>query len=361
MCETFRFADYKTKIKFTNIVPENGGLLWEISGNGLANKSYILGTFHGSSEIFSLDDILNIPGLKKVLGKVKFIGLEADFDNIMSTAAGKNEKSSEQISDTGCGNISDITMMPAKVYYSSFFKSYEGWLSFDNRMRKQYIFSTIGKKPYYWLKALKLNSLHMHILNNKPETKKEIPVDYIISEYSKQNNIQRFFLDTWRDSVHNSNEIHSLSYTRQDSIMFRKPLKVQMQALLSYLDTIESPSYIKKKKEFEYRYQLVYDSIIKIGNELADSLLNAYMLMDMSKIEKVDSLMWIKLHSSGHISLQDPSTSSISRNTWWIPIIVEKISKAPCLIAVGCRHLPGIDGVLDRLRKRGYTVLPIYN
>jgi uncharacterized protein YbaP (TraB family) len=47
------------------------------------------------------------------------------------------------------------------------------------------------------------------------------------------------------------------------------------------------------------------------------------------------------------------------RNKRWIPTIEEMIKKEVCFIAVGAAHLPGEYGVINLLRKAGYTVKPL--
>ena len=44
------------------------------------------------------------------------------------------------------------------------------------------------------------------------------------------------------------------------------------------------------------------------------------------------------------------------RNEAWMPVIKENIATKPCLIAVGCRHLLGSDGLIAMLRHEGYTI-----
>jgi uncharacterized protein YbaP (TraB family) len=47
------------------------------------------------------------------------------------------------------------------------------------------------------------------------------------------------------------------------------------------------------------------------------------------------------------------------RNANWIPVIEKQISKEATFIAVGAGHLGGTNGVLELLRKQGYTVTGI--
>lgn len=48
------------------------------------------------------------------------------------------------------------------------------------------------------------------------------------------------------------------------------------------------------------------------------------------------------------------------RNRNWIPLIENIISKKPSFIGVGALHLPGEEGVIKLLRKKGYTVEAVY-
>ena len=48
-----------------------------------------------------------------------------------------------------------------------------------------------------------------------------------------------------------------------------------------------------------------------------------------------------------------------NRNTNWIPKVKALINSKTCFIAVGAGHLGGKDGLIQLLRKEGYTVEPI--
>jgi uncharacterized protein YbaP (TraB family) len=49
----------------------------------------------------------------------------------------------------------------------------------------------------------------------------------------------------------------------------------------------------------------------------------------------------------------------VNRNKKWIPVMKAEMNRSACLFAVGAGHLPGTDGVIDLLRKEGYTVSPV--
>jgi len=48
-----------------------------------------------------------------------------------------------------------------------------------------------------------------------------------------------------------------------------------------------------------------------------------------------------------------------SRNISWIPVIEKLIAEKPVFIAVGAAHLAGENGVINLLKKQGYTLKPI--
>jgi uncharacterized protein YbaP (TraB family) len=47
------------------------------------------------------------------------------------------------------------------------------------------------------------------------------------------------------------------------------------------------------------------------------------------------------------------------RNAKWIPTIITLMRDNPTMVAVGLRHLPGKDGLINMLRKKGYKVEPV--
>ena len=49
----------------------------------------------------------------------------------------------------------------------------------------------------------------------------------------------------------------------------------------------------------------------------------------------------------------------VDRNRRWMPTIETFAHSKPTFIAVGAAHLPGEDGLVKLLRRRGYTVEPV--
>ena len=51
----------------------------------------------------------------------------------------------------------------------------------------------------------------------------------------------------------------------------------------------------------------------------------------------------------------------INRNKNWIPEISKYAKEKPTFFGVGAGHLPGENGVINLLRKAGYTVKAVSN
>jgi len=120
--------------------------------------------------------------------------------------------------------------------------------------------------------------------------------------------------------------LETIEYQMQvfDSI----PYKVQADMLKSFMYNMDST-----KKSFEYMLQLYLDKNI---NGLHD------MVVDDESYGNYEGL------------LLD------NRNKNWIPVINEQVKQKPTFFAVGAAHLGGENGVVSLLRKKGFTVTPVY-
>ncbi len=87
------------------------------------------------------------------------------------------------------------------------------------------------------------------------------------------------------------------------------------------------------------------------GTESMDTLIHYYRQQNLQMLDALINA--------------DPTTQKYkgllldNRNRNWIPVIEELIHRSPTFIAVGAGHLSGEFGVINLLRKEGYTVIPI--
>ncbi len=82
-------------------------------------------------------------------------------------------------------------------------------------------------------------------------------------------------------------------------------------------------------------------------------LIEAFLSQDMDKLYE----FMTEGEDSGLMSYEDELLTN--RNIAWIPKIKKFIKKQPTFIAVGAGHLGGPQGVIELLRKEGYTLTPV--
>ena len=120
----------------------------------------------------------------------------------------------------------------------------------------------------------------------------------------------------------------------QLSIFDTIPYKMQALQLVKYVDAAKTG---KDDDSKEY-----------------DKLLNAYKDQDLSKLEEITKASDIGISSFTDILLYN-------RNRNWVEKLKDIMPDRSLLIAVGAGHLPGDKGLINLLRKAGYTVKPIAN
>lgn len=95
--------------------------------------------------------------------------------------------------------------------------------------------------------------------------------------------------------------------------------------------------------------QTVKDSLK--SSEVTEDLLEAYMAEDLD-------LMW-KMSNEEEDPLMDMTLLLDNRNTAWIEKLKPVLNAGNAFIAVGALHLPGDVGVIELLKKEGYSIKPV--
>jgi uncharacterized protein YbaP (TraB family) len=125
--------------------------------------------------------------------------------------------------------------------------------------------------------------------------------------------------------------LESMSY--QMSIFDTIPYKMQAMQLVKYVDDADNGTADNK----EY-----------------DKLMKAYKEQDLSKLEELTKSTDMGIANFTDILLYN-------RNRNWVEKLKTILPSRSVLIAVGAGHLPGENGVINLLRKAGYTVKPVPN
>jgi uncharacterized protein len=100
------------------------------------------------------------------------------------------------------------------------------------------------------------------------------------------------------------------------------------------------------------------------AKELAETILNIDSVkksfMDMLESYKQKDLAALNKITDDQDEFSDYNDILLTnRNEKWIPEIIEQAKLRPTFFAVGAAHLGNENGVINLLRKKGYTVLPV--
>jgi len=119
----------------------------------------------------------------------------------------------------------------------------------------------------------------------------------------------------------------------QMSIFDTIPYKMQALQLVKYVDDVDKG---------------------QTDNKEYDELLQAYKDQDLSKLEELTKSTDMGIANFTDILLYN-------RNKNWVEKLKGILKDKPVVVAVGAGHLPGEKGVINLLRKAGYTVKPVPN
>ncbi|MFM9908596.1 MAG: TraB/GumN family protein [Chitinophagaceae bacterium] len=263
-------------------------LLWEISGNGLSQPSYLFGTMH---VLCAEDAVLSTP-LKSVIKKCIKVYFEIDMDDMTEMmGAMKYMRMNDGI------KISDLLTLEEYARLEAYFKKSKSPLPLGmiNRFKPFLISGLISEQS----------------MNCKQKDGME---QSIMKEASLQD--KRIF------------GLETVQY--QAGLFDSIPYKDQAKELMKYVDSIDT--YQKSTAE----------------------MIDVYRKQDL---ERMDSL--VRKSDPGMEAYMD--LLLYNRNRRWVRQIPTAMREGTLLIAVGAGHLPGEQGVINLLRKSGYTVKPIVN
>jgi len=119
----------------------------------------------------------------------------------------------------------------------------------------------------------------------------------------------------------------------QAGVLDSIPYKLQAEQLVSYINDIN-----KNKEE----------------DQELNEMMKAYKSQDLGKLEKMMMKTDMGIGNFTEVLLYN-------RNRNWVAKLKDLMPKKSLLVAVGAGHLPGNKGVINLLRKAGYTVTPLEN
>lgn len=135
----------------------------------------------------------------------------------------------------------------------------------------------------------------------------------------------------------------------QEFMEMAKERKIELKGLETTKDQLDIFDSIPYKAQAE-----------SLAKSLAniDSIKIAFrQMLDVYKRKNLDSLSLLINDDDDLGKYQDIMLNR--RNAKWIPEIIAESKKMPTFFAVGAGHLGGEKGVINMLRKQGYTVTPV--
>lgn len=317
-------------------------ILWEISKDGIAQKSYLLGTYHGSQNGIEYSLLDTLPQYKSILESVDAVATETDVNEFV-------ELFKKSINDLMTNNHPAYTLLPDSVKcLRDIFENEEEYLYTDSvikEFRKKVIplnYETL--KPYYTSEVIALFDFVFDMKKESKDQKKDfVAIDLGINNNAEKMGKRIFYMETTQGFMEGL----------EDSIyMDTCSLKKQSHQLYSYC---KKRSDLKNKKE-----EVKEEETKTYSHKLAE----LYLKQDLDAALKEHDLL---IEKEQQQSTDEPSSHKkfaedfilAGRNKKWIPVIKENVQKRSCLIAVGALHLPGEEGLVQLLREEGYTLKPM--
>lgn len=275
---------------WTSQVLAQDTFLWEISGNGNKNTSYLFGTFHLLNDEYLQRDA----EILKKFDEAKIVVVESDVDSLSLMQATMNSIMMEN------------EELPNLMNYE------------EHKMVLEITKSVIGDLPGYLINRFKPSILLMMIslkyaTKSVPELAqyRGIPMDGFFTKKAKAEGKELIGLEDIEEQI---------------KFFDHSPLQEQADQLVKFLNRSE-------------------EEIIREQRAAADTYLNP-------NFEKMDSLNKAYMAEYG-----DTYEIMIDkRNKTWMPTLEKYMKRNSTFIAVGAGHLPGENGLIALLRRRGYKV-----
>lgn len=293
------------------------GWLWEVSGNGLTQKSYLFGTCHGDGHQFTLEEMFSISGLNDALGKVEKVLFEGGIGPVNTTDTNDEiEKLKKWIQNPG-----PEWMMPKGTYYKPLYDSAAHFTEVN-----KFLYYKM-KDPEYWKKNPGYWYGRLYFYSAFARRGQEMPIDILLKQEVEKRGIEVGMVET-------NNEVSGSLFSMLTNTSAIDTLSMKGQAYLLYVlihalnnDSIES----------------WHGDLSKVYLENDTCKMGEY-LRNIGQVPGAESE-----EDKNHVILHD-------RNIKWLSTIKDNFAVRPYMVAVGCRHLLGSESLIAMLRRKGYTV-----
>lgn len=295
--------------------PEKEGYLWEISGNGLAEPSWLFGTFHGTADI-RYNYVDSIPGYHAAFDRARLVCGEVDMKNR---------------GDAGDAAATKKLFEPLPAD-----STYRELLSAEDY---RYLDSTVVAR------SKELGGNPEPLMSLRPAA-----LSFTISQMSQLIELKNKGMTPGQFQVMDG-QILKVAEERSKATTGFETASEQLAML------IVSSGSLRQDAESLIR-GLKSDGITK---HTAGVIARAYRSGELKEMERygvmLDSLVGTILPAKDMEQYYSQTDKLIrGRNEAWMEKIPGMIAAQSTFIAVGARHLPGDLGLISMLREKGYTV-----
>lgn len=275
------------------------GLLWKISGNKLEKPSYLFGTHH----LAPLSFLDSIDGWEEA-----FIATQQTIGELDMNNTGEMQM-----------QLMIASLMPEGYDYDTLLSDDDR--NFLDETLKEYVGA--GLEQMGTMKPAMLNTLLSVMMYKKfyPTDEEEMSMDEHFQKEARDRYRQTLGLESVEDQI---------------TVLFgTQSIERQAEVLMCNI------------KNMDY------------GKQQMDKLMDAYFAQDLTAMAK--------LYEEDDPNSPCPSVEgekdllNKARNEKWMERLPEMMSKKSSFIAVGCLHLVGKDGLIQRLRDEGYRVEAVVN
>lgn len=273
----------------------NAQLLWKISGNGLTQPSYVLGTHH----LAPLSIIDSIAGFKQAMSSVGQVYGELVMDDA------KNPVNMQK--------MQQATILPGDTTLHTLMTEAQ----YDSAAVKVKQLMGVDLKMFDKLKPAALTSQIAVILALKT-----------IKGFNPQQQV-----DGW---------VQSEALKQGKKVGGLETIDFQIDALFN-------------SQSLHRQAEQLYATLMHLqaSEEATQKIADAYMNQDLELMEKY---MTEKMGNACDYLPEEEEVLIYGRNANWAKLMPSIMNGNPTLFVVGGGHLPGERGILNLLKKQGYTV-----
>ncbi|MDD7317281.1 MAG: TraB/GumN family protein [Prevotellaceae bacterium] len=282
-------------------VGANAQLLYRISGNGLSQDSYIVGTFHIAPVSFAD----SISGVYDALNNTEQVCGELDMTEMMNPEKLMNMQKAMMLGDGA--TLSTLLNEEQLAKLNSTLNKLMG-ADLTNPMVKMQLDNITPA-------ALETQLSLLMALKHSPDFDMTNPFDGYFQKLAQQEGKPVKGLET-------------LDF-QTETLYKGTSMERQMERLMCLCDN------------YDYMYML------------AERLAKAYYTQNLDSIKEV---MDEKLNTSCDATDEENDRLIYNRNRNWLAQMPMIMKQKPTFFAVGAAHLVGEKGVIEGLRKAGYTV-----